>query len=184
MPGIPRFSALLTLALLLTAAIAFAQAPALQVQRFHVYSPTFASSGQPARDQIPAVAAAGYKVVINLAPQGAPGSLGDERQRVEGAGMQYFFFPVDWEKPSLDQAAQVLDLLDKYRDVPVLLHCSLNSRASAFAYLYRTLRAGEPEAAEYKVMSGLWALNRGIELENTPQWVFFLEDAKVRFGKK
>ena len=61
---------------------------------------------------------------------------------------------------------------------------SLNSRASAFAYLYRTLRANEPEAAEYKVMSGLWALNRGVEIEHTAQWMFFLEDAKAHLGNK
>lgn len=168
----------------MSAAVAQAQAPVLDVQRFHSYSSTFASSGQPSRGQIPGVAAAGYKVVINLAPQSLPSSLRDEQQLVEAAGMQYFFFPVDWEKPSLDQAAQVLDLLDKYRGVPVLLHCSGNSRASAFAYLHRTLRLQEPEAAEYKVMSDLWALNRGIELENSPQWIFFLEDARAQFGKK
>lgn len=150
----------------------------------HVYSPTLASAGQPTRAQIPALAAAGYKVVINLAPQNAPGSLRDEQQLVEAAGMRYFFFPGDWDKPSLDHAAQVFELLDQYRGVPVLIHCSLNARASAFAYLYRTLRANEPEPAEYEVMSGLWALNRGIEIENTPQWIFFLEDAKARFGKK
>lgn len=170
------------LVLLLVASRAFAAD--LDVRRFHAWSPTLASAGQPKADQFAAIAAAGYKVVINLVPIGPHEGLKGEKEMVEAAGMQYFNIPVDWNKPKVEDVIQAMDLLDRFKGTPVLVHCTLNARGSAFMAMYRIHRLGLPEAQEMAAMSRIWALNRGVEYENTPQWQFLVEDVKEKLGKR
>jgi protein tyrosine phosphatase (PTP) superfamily phosphohydrolase (DUF442 family) len=45
---------------------------------YHEYSPSLLSSGQPTREQFPAIAQAGFEAVINLAMPDSPDALPDE----------------------------------------------------------------------------------------------------------
>ena len=98
--------------------------------------------------------------------------------------MQYFNVPVDWNKPKVEDVVQAMDLLDRFKGTPVLMHCSLNARGSAFMAMYRIHRLGLPKAEAYATMKRIWALNRGIEYENTPQWQFLVEDVEEKLGKR
>lgn len=163
---------------------AIAQPRVEDVRRFHQWSPTLASSGQPKADQFPAIAAAGFKVVINLVPIGPHEGLKGEKEIVEAAGMQYFNVPVDWGKPRVEDVIEAMDLLDRFNGTPVLVHCTLNARGSAFMAMYRIHRLGMPKADEYATMKRIWSLNRGVEYENVPQWQFLVEDVEEKLGKR
>lgn len=153
------------------------------VPRFHHYSENLASSGQPAQTQFDEIELAGYTLVVNLAPPNYPGALANERQLVEAARMKYVHIPVDWDKPSLPSLVQFFEVMAENRNNKVLVHCWVNSRASAFVYLYRTLREKAPEQPELEVLMRLWNLNRGYELRNAPQWRTFIEQAQQQLGK-
>ncbi len=179
-----RFEFLLTTGLAVGLAAHAAQ-PVPAVQRFHSYTPSLAAAGQPARAQFAAIAAAGYKVVINVAsPDSNPDAIRDEKQLVEAAGMEYFHMPLKWEKPDVNQVVEAVNLLESLGGKPVLVHCYVNSRASLVAYLHRTMRGGAPEADEKQTLTRIWKQNRGYEFENSPQWQLLIEDAKERLGKK
>lgn len=154
------------------------------VQRFHSYSPTLAISGQPKRGQFPGIAKAGYRMVVNLAPMDSnPDAIREEKQLVESAGMGYHFIPLNWEKPDPAQVAAAAKLLRQLEGTPTLVHCYVGSRASLVAYLYRVTYSGAPELEEKATLTRLWSLNRGYELQNSPQWQFALEDAQAILGK-
>ncbi len=170
------------IALLWTAATG-AQGAQPGVARFHQYSDKLASSGQPAPAQFDEIELAGYTLVVNLAPPNFPGALVNERQLVELARMKYVHIPVDWDRPTLPSLIEFFEMMAQNSNHKVLVHCWVNSRASAFVYLYRTLREKAPEAAELEVLTRLWNLNRGYELRNAPQWRSFIEQAQQQLGK-
>ncbi len=168
--------------LILSSAQAAEPLPA--IQNFHQYTSTLAVSGQPKRNQFAAIAAAGYKVVINVAStESNPDTLGDERKLVESFGMEYHYIPLKWEKPDPQQVFAAVKLLDQFQTKPTLMHCYVGSRASLVTYLYRTVYGAAAEPEEKATMTRLWKLNKGYEFENSPQWQFLIEDVKALMGK-
>ena len=152
----------------------------LELVNYHEYSPWLASSGQPTRDQWPAVAAAGVDLVVNLAPLTDPGSYAEEGDLVRAQGMQYVHIPVDWEAPPLADVARFLAVMEKTRGQRVLVHCYANARGSAFTYLWRVHKLGHARAAAEADMVRIWDLNEGYELRNVPQWQALIEAAAAR----
>ena len=149
------------------------------VQRFHAYNAMLASSGQPKRNQFASIAAAGYKVIVNVAASDSnPDAIRDEKQLVEQAGMEYYAIPISWQKPDINQVMASVKLLETLQEKPTLVHCYVNSRASLVAYLLRSKRDGASNADEIETMTKIWKQNRGYEYENSPEWQFVLEDAK------
>jgi protein tyrosine phosphatase (PTP) superfamily phosphohydrolase (DUF442 family) len=154
------------------------------LSHFHVYDATLATSAQPKRGQFTAIADAGYKVIINVAaPESNPDSIRDEKELAEKAGMQYYFFPISWEKPDVIQVVSVVKLLEKLQGTPTLVHCYINARASLVAYLLRSTGESGKDVDEKKVMTSIWKQNSGYEFENSPQWQRLLEDAKIMLMK-
>ena len=149
---------------------------------YHQYSDSLLSSGQPERDQFVEIRNEGVDVIVNLLPYDFPHAIQDEKRVVEAAGMQYFHLPVDWARPSFKHLKAFFNFMDGVQGRRVLVHCWVNSRASAFVYLYRTLRRGEPEAEERRVLRAIWDKNEGYELRNVRQWRKFLSAAKDRLG--
>lgn len=180
-PGLRSILLFAAALLALVAGLTHAAEPALP--HFYAYSDKLSSAGQPSQSQFAEIELAGYAVVINLAPPNYKGAIAAERQTVEGARMQYVYIPVSWDAPALKDFAQFVEVMDRLKDKKILVHCQLNSRASVFDYLYRTLREGLPEPVEMDVMVQLWNANRGYELKNMPQWRSFLEQARVQFKK-
>ena len=155
-----------------------------EIQRFYSFSPTLAISGQPKRGQFAALAKGGYKVVINVAsPDSNPDAFRDEKQLVEAAGMAYYFIPLSWETPDVNQVASAVKLLKQLEGQSTLVHCYIGSRASLVAYLYRITYANAPEKDEKLTLERLWNLNRGYEFQNSAQWQFALDDAQALLKK-
>ena len=148
------------------------------IYNYFEYSPQLASSAQPASDDFGDIREDGTEVVINLLPYYVPEALFEEEEIVKKQGMQYFHIPVDWDAPTLKDVQNFFMIMDEVRNKKVLTHCLANSRASAFIYLYRTLKQGYPVEQEYRVMETIWEKNKGYELRNVPHWQEFLKEVE------
>ena len=95
------------------------------------------TSGQPTEKQLSSIKAAGYEVIINLAPNNAENSLRDEAAAVHELSMQYIHIPVNFFKPSERKFALFVKAMAQSKDKKVWLHCAANMRASAFLFRYR-----------------------------------------------
>jgi protein tyrosine phosphatase (PTP) superfamily phosphohydrolase (DUF442 family) len=76
--------------------------PALEsIVRYVPVSESLATAGQPSEEQLAAVAAAGFEVVVNLALHSdLRYSLKDEAAAVASLGMEYIHIPVQFSSPT------------------------------------------------------------------------------------
>ena len=129
-------------------------------------SERLATSGQISAQHIDVLAQQGFSVVVNLATADAERN-GQEGFWVAEKGMTYVNIPVSWQEPTLEDLDQFFAVMDANRDRKVFVHCFANMRASAFTYLYRTLKAGVPEVEARRGMVAVWDPSSD---ENWAQW--------------
>ncbi len=115
-----------------------------------------ATAGQPTREQFAQIAAAGYGLVINLAPSDSSNAIPDEQGAVAAAGMDYVHIPVSWQAPQLEDLTRFFAVMEQNRERKVFVHCAMNLRVSSFVYLYRVLRGGVPEPAAAVPLNEMW----------------------------
>lgn len=154
----------------------------LELVNYHEYSASLLSSGQPTREQFPAIRAAGIEAIINLAPVTDPASLADEQQIVEGLGIPYTHIPVDWDHPGAADFARFLAAMESYQGKRILVHCYAGSRASAFVYLYRLGVQGAARDDAHATLVDIWDNNPGYELDKVAQWLTFIAAEEARFA--
>ena len=135
------------------------------------------TAGQITYDEVAAVKAAGYDVVVNLAP------AHEERNALEGfhvaqEGMTYVQIPVSWQEPSQRDLELFFDVMKANEDRSVLVHCFANMRASAFVYLYRTIIEGVPKDDARSDMAKIW------DPATQPQWAAFIDEAERQAGSQ
>lgn len=138
--------------------------------RIHGYrqaTPTLATSGQPREEDLAAIAAAGYEVVINLALHDDPRySLPDEAGVVRGLGLDYVHIPVRFEAPTTEDLLRFFRAMEAHAHRRLWLHCAANLRVSAFLGLYRHLHDGWPRERAFALMDELW--------QPDPVWARFI----------
>lgn len=135
-------------------------APALEViYNFRWRGPDLGTAGQPLAAEYPAVARAGFEVVINLALLDAEYSLPDEPRLVRELGMTFVHIPVMWESPTLENLRTFFDVMQQHRGRRIFLHCAANMRASVFLALYRVLRLGWPLDDALAEVHDIWQPN-------------------------
>lgn len=111
---------------------------------------------QPNRAQWDWIAAQGYQTVINLALDNSPNALPDEAELAIAHGLAYIHIPVVWGAPDNSDLLRFFDVMEANRTKAVLVHCALNYRASAFVFLWRVLRCGEPQNRARLDMLAVW----------------------------
>lgn len=127
-----------------------------------------ATSGQPRRDQFAAIAADGYRAVINLAMANSDNAIAEEGSIVAGLGMNYFHLPVPFERPTAGHLRTFIGLLRALGDDKVWVHCAVNARVSAFMYHYLRWELGYDEERATS------PLLRGWRQQMEPVWRDFL----------
>jgi protein tyrosine phosphatase (PTP) superfamily phosphohydrolase (DUF442 family) len=140
------------------------------ISNFLQLSDRIATSGQPTIDQYPAIAAAGYQVVINLALTDSPSALVDEFTIARNLGLEYIQIPVIWTEPTLIDFQAFVSIMDKYSDQKVFVHCAANKRVSVFLYLYRQFVEGIDELTARQDLVKIWIPN--------PIWQDFIDSTK------
>ncbi len=119
--------------------------------------PDLATSGQPREDQLAAIAAAGYDVIINLALHDDPRySLPDEASSVAALGLEYIHIPVQFGAPTEFDLARFFDAMDRHKRSRVWVHCAANMRVTAFLGLYRYLRESWPDERAFAPLREIW----------------------------
>lgn len=134
--------------------------PALQeITNFRQYSPTFASAGQPTREQFATLQEQGFERVVYLAFTNNQNAVPDEDLVVKGLGMEYMQVPVDFSNPLPSDFYAFADSMRRTPDKKTLLHCQVNARATAFSFLYRVIFEGVPVAQAKADMNSVWQPN-------------------------
>lgn len=128
----------------------------LGIRNYRLVDEGLASSGQPDRDQLSAIAAAGYEIVINLALPTSDGAIAEEGALVAALGMSYVHIPVLWEAPRLADVLLFCATMQALRDRKIWVHCAYNMRVSCFLYLYRKHCLNLPDETARHPMCELW----------------------------
>ncbi len=137
------------------------------IYQYRQVAPDLATSGQPREEQLAAIAAAGYEVVINLALHDDPRySLPDEAAAVRALGLEYVHIPVIFDAPTERDLVAFFQAMDIFKGRRIWLHCAANLRATAFLGLYRQLRDGWTHDEAFELMNDVW--------EPNPVWAEFL----------
>ena len=95
------------------------------------------TSGQPTEEQFASIKAAGFDVVINLAPHDTENSLRDEAAVMNQLAMNYVHIPVNFSKPSERTFGLFIDAMAQSKNKKIWLDCAANMRVSAFLFRYR-----------------------------------------------
>jgi len=130
--------------------------------------------GKIDEEALAVVAARGIKTVISLNTE-SPSKVILMKQRAKALDIQYVHVPVSWKAPSLESLKLFFKVMDQHPGAEVLVHCRLNWRASAFVYLYRTLRLKEDEALAKAALHQVW------KPERYKTWERFMQTAKNYF---
>lgn len=130
-----------------------------EISNFRQYSPTFASSGQPDKDQLGALKAAGFERIVYIAMSDSRNALANEDVVVKELGMDYIHVPVIWDQPTTADFYAFAGAMQQQPDRKTLLHCQVNYRASAFSFLYRVLYEDVPLAEAKADMNSVWTPN-------------------------
>jgi uncharacterized protein (TIGR01244 family) len=127
------------------------------IYNYRQVTPQLASSGQPDEQELAAIAAAGYEVVINLALHDDPRyALADEPGTVASLGMKYLHIPVQFAAPTDADLAAFFAAMDENMDAKVWVHCAANKRVSVFLGLYLHLRRGKSAEEAFALQRDVW----------------------------
>jgi protein tyrosine phosphatase (PTP) superfamily phosphohydrolase (DUF442 family) len=139
------------------------------ILNFLPVSERLGTAGQPTREQLATLRAAGFEVVINLAMPGSPGWIEDEGDVLRAAGIRYYHIPVAWQQPQPADLNRFFELMDSHAHEKVFVHCAMNKRVSAFVFLYRVLRKGESPGQAAATLHCIW--------QPEPVWQRFIDES-------
>jgi protein tyrosine phosphatase (PTP) superfamily phosphohydrolase (DUF442 family) len=131
-----------------------------EIYNYRQIGPTLATSGQPDEQELAAIAAAGYEVVLNIAlHDDARYSLPDEEGAVRALGMRYLHIPVLFDAPTLRDFDRFCQAMEDNSGAKLWVHCAANKRVSAFLGLYWHIRKGMPLAEAFALQREIWDLD-------------------------
>ena len=149
------------------------------IYNYHAVDTQLATSGHLTQDQANALADDGFDLVINLA------TVSDDHNASDGPaiaaqGVTYVHIPVPWDAPSLADLDLFFAVMDGRGKRKTLVHCMANYRASAFVYLYRTLRLGVAHDVARQDLNVIWD---NAAWEEYPQWRALMDAAQARTSR-
>lgn len=168
-PSWPRLWIVLTLA---AATPVYGTEPLISALNYRAVSETLVSSGQISPAHIASLSDEQIDLVINLTVDDNDLNA-REGFEVTSQGIDYIHIPVDWDNPTEHDLQLFMSILDAASNQKVLVHCFANYRASAFIYLYRTLKQGvDPEIARTD-LDAIWPQSAWAQY---PQWQTFIAE--------
>jgi protein tyrosine phosphatase (PTP) superfamily phosphohydrolase (DUF442 family) len=153
-----RLHSLLLIGLCIRAPLADAQSLD-DIVNYREYSPTFASAGQPTEAQLTLVEDAGFERIVYIAFSTDGNAIANEDKIVRDLGMDYVQIPVVWSAPTVADFENFAAVMQQAPDMKTLLHCQVNMRASAFAFLYRVIHEDVPVGVAKADMNTVWQPN-------------------------
>ncbi len=97
-----------------------------------------------------------------------PDAVKDQAEILAAQGIEFVHIPIPWQAPEAKHLQATAAALNRLQGQKVLLHCQMNMRASALAFLYRTVYMKEDPATAWVDVKRLW----------TPkdQWAGFIDE--------
>jgi protein tyrosine phosphatase (PTP) superfamily phosphohydrolase (DUF442 family) len=157
---------------LAAAAPAYGSEPLVSARNYHEVSETLVSSGQISPAHIASLTDERVELVINLTVEDTDLNA-REGFDITALGIDYLHIPVDWDNPTEQNLQLFMHVLDAAGDQKVLVHCFANYRASAFIYLYRTLKQGVAPEIARKDLDAIWPKPAWAQF---PQWQAFIAE--------
>ena len=133
--------------------------PLSEIHSYLALTDQISTSGQPTAEQFSLIQQAGFKSVINLAPDNASNAIENEHAVVTQTGMAYLHIPVDFKHPTPTDFDKFVVALTRLGNTPVWIHCAANMRVSAFMYKYRRDVLKQDEVTARKAMEKIWQPN-------------------------
>lgn len=130
------------------------------IYKYRLLTEGIATSGQPSEDELVYISNAGYEIVINLGLQNADYAVKIESSFFKRKGIRYIHIPVIFENPKEKDLMAFINVLDKYKDCKVFIHCAANKRVSVFIALYRILSLGWSIDKAIKDLNTVWLPNK------------------------
>jgi protein tyrosine/serine phosphatase len=130
-------------ALVLLAHMGMAQEPRYaELPNFHKVNEYLYRGAQPRSGGIKKLAELGIKTIVNL--RGTCERTRAEESEAMAAGLHYFNIPMPrFARPSDNQVARVMAVIDAQENRPVFIHCKRGSdRTGTMVAIYRILREG------------------------------------------
>jgi len=144
------------------------------IKGFLPVSEELATAGQPTEEQLAAVRAEGFEVVVNLGLLDPKYCLPDEAGTVAALGMAYHHIPVDFNGPTQANFEEFQRVMRDARGRRVFVHCAANMRVSCFVALFGETDLGWSREQADAHIAKLW--------RPIPVWAAFL--GAVRDEKK
>jgi protein tyrosine phosphatase (PTP) superfamily phosphohydrolase (DUF442 family) len=119
-------------------------------------SATVITSGLANEEQLAALAAQGFNVVINLLPHDSEYAITNEQEIIEQQGLLYHSIPVDFGEPGEEDFKVFSSLLDSIDKQKTLIHCAANYRVSVFYALYGYKKLGWAEQQADDLILSIW----------------------------
>ena len=135
-----------------------------------------ASSAQPNAAYLKRAKAAGFDMVINLAPPEYNEAVPNEGAILAAQGVTYLNIPVRFGNPTAEDFRLFTDVMKSAANKNVLIHCQINLRGSSFTYLYRVITESANENEARSKLTGVWVPN--------PTWKKLIEGVLTANGKK
>ena len=134
-----------------------------------------ASSAQPNAVYLKRAKAAGFNMIINLAPPEYDEAVPNEGAILAAQGVTYLNIPVRFGNPAAEDFRLFTDVMKSVANKNVLVHCQVNLRGSSFSYLYRVITESANEDQARSKLTGVWIPN--------PTWKKFIESVLRANGK-
>lgn len=138
------------------------------IKDFLLLADDLATAGQPTEDDLGAIAARGFEVVVNLALATSPGALPNEAAAVARRGMTYVHIPIDFSAPEVPAALRFFETLRAHRGRKLFVHCAANKRVSALIYAYRIVEGQPGPATAARDLARRW--------EPDDTWRHYIDD--------
>ena len=144
-----------------------------EIRNYRQVNENLITGGQPSAEQLQAVAAEGFMVVINLATINPRYSLLDEEGLVRSLRMTYYHIPVAWDNPRESDFAAFEAVMGQLGGRKTLIHCAANFRVTAFYALYALKNLGWSESSADAFMASVWSGS------DHPVWQRFIAHMKA-----
>ena len=136
-----------------------------------------ATSGSVSEDRLRRLRAEGFDAVVNLLPDSSEVAVPNEREIVEGQGLEYHYIPVDFGNPTEAEFRVFRRILENAGDKRILIHCAANYRVSAFYALYATQFLEWSWEDARTLIASIW------NPADYPAWQSFIDKVKSRSGQ-
>lgn len=146
-----------------------------QAYNYRMVSETVATSGVVTAKLLARLSDEGIEVVMNLMPDDSEYAVNGESAIIREQGIEYWYLPVDFSAPGLDEYVQFKDKLSNAGGKKLLIHCAANYRVSAFY-------------SRYAIEFGIWTVEEADRFmlsiwnpEEYPPWPEWLKAVELSF---